>query len=505
VLRVITDARTLVTYFETKRTEQDILLTWATEDEGEIDHFEITRSVDGKSYSLIHKVTPKSTGRSSNIYEYIDQLTDVNRQETQRVYYKISEVVNDGVPQILATATSLTRRSSSRQVADIQDLLPQTSPKSPNVSAMERYGNSPISLYTGQPTIEIPIWDIKVGDMTVPIKLSYHPGGHKVMDVAPWTGMGWSLTGVYAITREQRGRPDEVSGLINEELPSYSSPITCLTEDLKEDLNQHVDFEKDLERDVFTYRTASKSNSFILKPSEVIFLASDKAQITYSSPPNLLGSITVNDENGNRYTYAQKESAFSNNQSGTSTWHLTELLTNKPGQKLVYNYHHPLSFTYNSNISYSETYYSNVCGDTPVSGGFQSETTIPNHVTVTSRSPKEIFFPEGKIEFVQEDEWREDGHGKALDKIKVYSYNFTSNSYTLIKQYDLSYLYKNREGGGKALFLDKVEMLGTDDTIIGEYSLAYNNLALPSKTSLAKDHWGYFNGQTGNTSLLIGI
>lgn len=59
---------------------------------------------------------------------------------------------------------------------------------------MARFGDIPVSLYTGQPTIEIPLFEFTVDALRVPIKLMYHPSGLKVADQASWVGMGWSLT-----------------------------------------------------------------------------------------------------------------------------------------------------------------------------------------------------------------------------------------------------------------------------------------------------------------------
>ena len=52
------------------------------------------------------------------------------------------------------------------------------------------------------------------------------------------------------------------------------------------------------------------------------------------------------------------------------------------------------------------------------------------------------------------------------------------------------------------MFLDKIQMLAKDNTVIGTYALNYNAQALPASTSRARDYWGYYNGQTANTTLI---
>jgi hypothetical protein len=218
---------------------------------------------------------------------------------------------------------------------DISKLLPQISPKSPNVAGLEKFGLYPVSMYTGLPTIEIPLYEIKIGNIIIPIKLVYHAGGNKVSDNASWVGLGWSLVGQYSVSRNVRGRADEDAGnggLLGQNLPSYPQFISCLTEQIKSDLNEYISFGKDIERDVFTYRTPSKSNSFLLTPSSVVFQESDKSKITYS---NGLGSFTITDENGYIYTFSEAETTFANNITNTTAWHLTSIQGTKPTEKAV--------------------------------------------------------------------------------------------------------------------------------------------------------------------------
>lgn len=74
--------------------------------------------------------------------------------------------------------------------------------------------------------------------------------------------------------------------------------------------------------------------------------------------------------------------------------------------------------------------------------------------------------------------------------------------YELIKKYKFGYVTKARTGTGSTQFLDKLQLVNTDGVTIGQYSFDYNATALPEQASNAKDFWGYYNGQTGNTNLL---
>jgi|TARA_B110000090_G_C13196719_1_gene375326 hypothetical protein len=71
--------------------------------------------------------------------------------------------------------------------------LPGVLPASPSASEFLKYGEVPVSKYTGVPNISIPIYSIQAKGLTIPINLSYHSNGFKVNEEAGWTGLGWSL------------------------------------------------------------------------------------------------------------------------------------------------------------------------------------------------------------------------------------------------------------------------------------------------------------------------
>src|SRR6267142_4085948 len=75
----------------------------------------------------------------------------------------------------------------------IKRLMPQPVPASPNVAALGKFGDYPVSYFTGVPDISIPIFEVKSGGLSVPITLSYHASGIKPTDVASWVGLGWAF------------------------------------------------------------------------------------------------------------------------------------------------------------------------------------------------------------------------------------------------------------------------------------------------------------------------
>lgn len=79
---------------------------------------------------------------------------------------------------------------------------------SPQAYAFAQYAEMPVSLFTGTPSINIPLFTIETGLHSFPISLSYHASGIKVSQEASWVGLGWNLNVGGSISRSVRGRDD---------------------------------------------------------------------------------------------------------------------------------------------------------------------------------------------------------------------------------------------------------------------------------------------------------
>jgi hypothetical protein len=90
-----------------------------------------------------------------------------------------------------------------------QNFRPLQNYPSPNAANLGVYGQIPISYFTGQPNISIPIYEIKEGIISLPISLDYHLSSVKPNVHHSWVGLGWNLSAGGCITRNVRGRYDE--------------------------------------------------------------------------------------------------------------------------------------------------------------------------------------------------------------------------------------------------------------------------------------------------------
>ena len=87
--------------------------------------------------------------------------------------------------------------------------LPPTNVKSPNATSLGLYGEVPVSLFTGIPRIDIPLYTVQDNKANLPISLSYHASGFRP-DVHPgWVGSGWNLNVGGVISRTIHDMPDD--------------------------------------------------------------------------------------------------------------------------------------------------------------------------------------------------------------------------------------------------------------------------------------------------------
>ena len=64
---------------------------------------------------------------------------------------------------------------------------------SPNVTSFQKVNHIPTNEYTGRAELNIPLYEITSGDITIPISISYNSSGVKVNDIPSSVGSNWAL------------------------------------------------------------------------------------------------------------------------------------------------------------------------------------------------------------------------------------------------------------------------------------------------------------------------
>ena len=80
------------------------------------------------------------------------------------------------------------------QTPNSYSLLDNLQPTSPTAWQFTKYTDLPVSEYTGLPNISIPLYQIDVDGVKLPLNLTYYAIGNKVNEEASWVGLGWDLT-----------------------------------------------------------------------------------------------------------------------------------------------------------------------------------------------------------------------------------------------------------------------------------------------------------------------
>lgn len=133
---------------------------------------------------------------------------------------------------------------------------------SPTTNELGKYGYWPVDNFHGLPQININLHQFSVGDISLPISISYHASGIKVDQEASWVGLGWSLNAGGVITRNINGGDDFSPGKV---VPKTFAEIDNGTFPTNDELKNASYNRWDSEPDVFNYNFADYSGQFVVK------------------------------------------------------------------------------------------------------------------------------------------------------------------------------------------------------------------------------------------------
>ncbi|HEX8014408.1 MAG TPA: hypothetical protein VF465_04180, partial [Flavobacterium sp.] len=200
--------------------------------------------------------------------------------------------------------------------------LNNITPPSPNAASLGQYADVPVSNYTGIPSISIPLYTIKSGEIELPITLNYHASGIKVAQEASWVGLGWSLDAGGVITRQIRGGDDfKASGYIQTRnlLPPNSENLPPWTSDNSQNIliKEYYDLvrlgEIDAEPDLFYYNFLGYSGKLMFEkqiPSGGTYKATSLEQNNLVFYYDFLNYVwIVTDDKGWVYRFGTRESS----------------------------------------------------------------------------------------------------------------------------------------------------------------------------------------------------
>lgn len=414
----------------------------------------------------------------------------------------------------------------------IKKLLPNPTQQSPNIAAIQKYGDFSVNLYTGIPDISIPLYEIVAGDINVPIVLSYHAGGVRYTDRASWAGLGWSVQVGGQITRTIAGNSDESSFLNGTNDYTVDSYDYCNNIYYKQ---QTASGSNDREPDLFSYSFPGASGRFVLRQGGQSPLLFPESAIKITR--NQGYSYDITDTKGTMYRFgadwsggnaAQEHmSAYSGGTvtSGVVTWYLQRIKS--PNTNDFVNILYQKVGDYNSSeIESSITLLDNCTTSNPQNlpcTTYNAEETLASTSNSSSQmGVKEIYFNTGKVVFIMGGS-RTDVPGgsslKRLSRIEVYLIEdfgyYTDEDEEIPDRYRLlkSFIFLNNgyfalssnTNATARLKLDGVEVRDGANTLINKYSFAYHTTTFSwdkTEGSFRRDLFGFYNGKTANTNLI---
>lgn len=406
---------------------------------------------------------------------------------------------------------------------DTESLFKNLTAPTPAASALVQNIVYPMNCSTGLPEIKIPLYEVKCGDLTLPIHLSYHASGIKLGDVSGLVGLGWNLTAEPMITCNIKGRNDQYDNFQCQFDKSASSSAFYL--------HQLEDGNDDEQPDEYYYHLPTKQGLFMYAMEPV-----DKSRKYLSVPyDNLLierkaNMFQITDDDGTLYKFGGGIDRSGVNLDVTG-WRASSVLA--PNRK------DSISFGYrSSNNAYQvkvhndyivvvdnfdkkqmvlkDRFNESVIKDAPVPDECMQTPIVYSTLNNKTRSYQvndkgnlvsdwfdyyqanssptiqtwsaalqEINFPGGKVVFTQLQ------NTARLQTISVYD-----KAGNLLREIQFSYYIPN-PNVSQRYFLEKVTVTGKKGTAKEIYKFGYYKRDyLPNPGDRRIDYWGYYNGVT---------
>lgn len=424
---------------------------------------------------------------------------------------------------------------------------------SPNAASLGIFGNIPVGHYTGTAEINIPIYQIDLDGMKIPIEMAYHSSGIRVAQEASWVGLGWGLRCGGMITRQVYGSPDFAAQVPSSDFVGYQQipNFDKYYNEIKIDGNaspspddpqlnkfNHLVEHGDFEPDIFTFQINGNSGKMIFENPQSHNLSEYKA--TFLNPANFIdvsynpskGTYVAHDGKGYTYYFGTSELTYSGFSSSLN-WQLDELRTRfllqVPQFQVRAGYKYPgvestwlldsivspqkkaVRFLYEQESIQGITtmgeifrdYYYDLSTEEHTGDRLLSER--PNRPlqeldggrriyfkssVVKQAILRKILFDEGEIIFSTSR--RKDlltNNDQYSQKLEKIEVININNQVIQTSRFYYSYWGDSTSNYSCRLMLDSLNVSGQSS-----YRFSYDKGFMPSKHSLDTDHWGYYSG-----------
>jgi len=365
--------------------------------------------------------------------------------------------------------------------------LPEITPPSPTAYELGKYGQIPVGEFTGTPNVNIPLYEYKTRNLSVPISLSYSSNGIKVDQMETNVGLGWSLNVGGVVTRIIRDQPDELNDVFfpEEELNNVAlnSPTAI---DYFELVLQNT---ADSETDLYMYNFNGYSGKMVFKKNRVPLLIPHNNLKVEVIQNGTIQGFYITTPDGIKYEFTEVETSTSRLRTSAghqppgptapSAWYLTKIV-HPLGDEIYFSYV-PFSKSYTTSQSQSlKVPHSNImptCSGAPPALDGYEESPVANHdLTISGKAIQTISSnvpATGTITF----------NGSQ----KVSSIVVKDEQNTIIENFNFNYLTTSN----LRTFLTSIQYKDPKKQYAFEY---VDTAGLVERLSFSQDHWGYYNG-----------
>lgn len=380
-------------------------------------------------------------------------------------------------------------------------------PPSPTAANLSKYGNVPVTMYTGMANVSVPIFTVQGNDLSLPISLTYNYNGYKPAEQISWIGLGWSLQAGGVITHNVKGLDDVYNTSDPTTYENSASKYNNVNVGSDNTYLSHIDNRTyDAEPDVYSFNFAGHSGKFARIKNRYVLFPVQKLKI---ADAGLGTGFVITTEDGTSYTFDEAESTQTRASpiSGSipifvSGWYLTKITNAAHTESIT------LTYTDEGTVSqtgaWAQTW---IKGTNPFNTGYNPAgvLTTPNQsmpAWVASKRLTSIQSSKYTVTFSPESSARRDvikhtGSGiYALAGISI-----ATNEGTPVKTFHLDHSYFNNYvvGGVPSSGILKLRSLsetvpGSADSLTHRFNY-YGEGGIPQPTSSGQlDHFNYYNG-----------
>lgn len=409
-------------------------------------------------------------------------------------------------------------------------------PPSPTASSILKSIDVPVNHYTGIPDITIPLFELKGKDLSLPINLVFNSNGLKVDEIPGWVGMGWNLSCSGVVARTIMDGPDNIGfGYTDDYMDQYyynngiAEPIQNRCDGVTTLGSTEYAFYNllngtapnspnylDTEPDIYSFSLPSgPGGKFVIGRDGVVrVLPKSPLKISYSVLGGLDNlSFNISTQDGSLYTFGSYDriqsvissSNYLMNGQGRwaqiypkNAWYLDAIHSANASESINFSYADE-TLTYKSPITESKGFLvrPSFPGDEAGINYDNTDFTSFSNNVVTGKRLSAIALGYFEVYFKASTTQRFDQlGGHRLEEIIVLHQGDT------LKRFKLYHSYFSEQSQEGYLRLDSLVEIGKNGKRMPAYKFSYNEAASqPVRSSLSKDHWGYFNGAYNLTSL----